>query len=291
MSDVTDGGPIEFVTILDSNFFCRRAWHSKPKDLSVEEVGTSLVWGFLKDLSSLVQRYPDADFMFCWDYGVPHRREMYPGYKRKRHTPSAEPMPETDRILREEFYRQADCLRTEILGDLGFSNVFYEEGYEADDLVAQLVTVNCDSDAVDKVVVSADKDFYQLIGPFCRVHNPITKVDWTLQHFRQSYGIMPSEWAKVKAIAGCSGDEILGVPGVGDSKAIKYLVGEMNPDSATYAKIKAAKGQSRDNYKLVKLPLKGTPELVCREDAHSESKWRSVCKRLGIRSLPYPFRG
>ena len=53
----------------------------------------------------------------------------------------------------------------------------------------------------------------------------------------EKYRIKPFEWHKVKAIAGCSSDNVKGVAGVGEITAIKYLKGELKKESKAHQNI------------------------------------------------------
>jgi hypothetical protein len=151
---------------------------------------------------------------FCFDHGKPKRARLYPAYKANRKPESIE-----DKEHRSERNRQINLLRNEYLPAIGFKNVFWQEGYEADDLIASIVRSN--ARLTDIAILSSDKDLYQLLSPRVFMWNRGKKT--TLQSFYQEWGIKPDRWAEVKAMAGCTSDNIEGIDGVGEKTAIKFL--------------------------------------------------------------------
>src|SRR6185436_3339106 len=132
-----------------------------------------------------------------------------------------------------------------------------QDGYEADDLNASICHAHPKR---RKVIVSADSDLYQLLQDnwprkgSTRVYHPITQITLDAGGFEIRYGINPQQWARLKAIAGCSSDEIPGVPGVGEKTAAKFLQGNGGPRSVGIAF--EAKLINR-NLQLTTLPFPG----------------------------------
>jgi len=59
------------------------------------------------------------------------------------------------------------------------------------------------------------------------MYNPATKKQYTGEEFKSDHGIPSYDWANIKSIAGCSGDNIPGVPGVGEKTAVKYWLKQL----------------------------------------------------------------
>lgn len=251
--------------------------------LSHKDVRTGVVFGFFKDVLHFGEVHNTRRFAFCWDCGAPKRREVLPCYKLRRHT--RERTPE-EQLAYDEMKAQVHLLRTLYLRKVGFRNIFYKKGFESDDFIGSLAHDLPDDD--EAVIISSDADLYQLIKPNVSLHNPHTGKRVTLQSFKQEHGLHPKRWAMVKAIAGCSGDEVPGVPGVGEKTAIKYLLGQLKDTSAAWNKINSPSGRRliELNKTLVKLPFAGTPRnLELRDDRCSEEGWDEMCTELGLKSL------
>jgi len=97
------------------------------------------------------------------------------------------------------------------------------------------------------------------------------------------YGIAPSQWADVKAIAGCSSDGVEGVRGVGEKTAAKFLRGNLKPASKAHQAIVAGNNVWRRNLPLVRLPFPGVGKFDLESD--SELDWNPTFYKLGMSSL------
>lgn len=248
--------------------------------LSFQEVRTGVIYGFLKDIGLLQAEFGVDSIAFCFDSRSSKRKEVLPGYKRTRHNQEHSP---DEQKARDELFQQINKLRDQYLPKIGFKNIFYREGYESDDIIASL----CDALQKDDeaVVVSADKDLYQLLSAQVSLYNPKKHKLYTLQSFFKDYGIPAHRWPKVLAIAGCHTDEIPGIPGVGEKTAIKFLRGELKADSQKSKAIQENWSLVMKNRRLVCLPFEGVGTFEWSEDQVSQSGWEEVVKELGIKSL------
>jgi DNA polymerase-1 len=277
--------------LLDSNFLAWRAFHSMP-GLTHKEVKTGVLYGFFRDVGALVERFDTPHVVFCFDHRQNLRKEVYPPYKRKRHSKE---LPEEEKMLMVEMRRQVDLLRDEYLPKVGYRNVLVSPGYESDDIIARVVCNLPRSDGA--IVVSADADLYQLLrGDKVMQWNPNKQELMSERTFISKYSVWPKWWWKVKALSGCSSDEVSGVPGVGEKTAIKYLRGELKPTSVVCQRIESEQGKRRfeRNKTLVKLPYAGTPNFEIQEDSVDPEAWARVADELGMKSLrdhaPVPSR-
>lgn len=252
--------------ILDCNYLMYRAY------FTTGQLTQGAIYGFLRDVKLLQQDLGTTDIMFCWDLGEPLRRRIYPQYKLKRTS-----LPSEDRL---ELHDQMDALRRRILPSLGFRNIFAAEGYEADDLIASMV----DSPEVQSsIIVSADKDLYQLLDRDTMIWNIRTGRPYTEEYFKKEYGISVRNWAYIKAIAGCPTDNVKGVKGVGEKTAAKYLMRKATTRAT--AAIESARYKWGKNIRLVKLPYPGTPVFLLQEDDVNPKRWREVTTKLGMPSI------
>ena len=112
---------------------------------------------------------------------------------------------------------------------------------------------------------------------------------YTAADFEREWGVKPSFWPSVKAIAGCSGDNVRGIVGVGERTAVKFLKCELKDSSKKYRDIVEGTDTVRTNWPLVKLPYvkmveeEDLPEL--REDRLTWQKCSAVFRQYGFESL------
>lgn len=237
-----------------------------------------VMFGFFRALVAFQDRFASDDIVICWDRRSKMRQSLYPPYKANRGQNRTPEEQEAHRNLR----RQKTQLREEHLTRLGYRNVFHADGFEADDCIASVIKNLPEQDSA--VVVSSDHDLYQLINHRVCCYNPIKKETLTLQGFKKQYGISPGLWIDVKAMAGCSSDNIEGIAGVGEKTACKFLSRKLKPDSKLYQKIAGSPIWQR-NLELVRLPFPGCPTFELRDNRVTAEKWWKLMDELGMLSL------
>ncbi len=253
------------------------------KDLEFQHQSTGVIWGFMDDMLTLAETFKTNQFVFCWDSRRSRRELLFPAYKAKRKEKKKD-MTQEEKLARMRGFKQMTQLRTETLPELGFKNIFQQGGIESDDLMAMFCK---DYPDIPMTLVTTDNDMWQLLdSPDRQMFNLKKKALYTGDDFRAEWGIEPAQWADVKTIAGCSTDEVPGVPGVGSVKAIQYLKGEMNPKSKTFAKIKTFPKEPLELYeKLVKLPFAETNHYKFQQDVFTMEKFEVVCHQHGFRTF------
>jgi len=269
--------------ILDCNYLCHRARHSTG-DLSYEGSPTGVIYGFLKSISYFQERFDTPHVVFCWDSKTNKRYDIFPKYKANRKR-SDDEFTEEQIEFENAFRMQMVKLRRFYLKAIGYKNVFVQKGYESDDIIASVCQKLPHQDKA--IIISSDKDLYQLIRDNISMHNPQKGTTVTLQSFRKEYGFLPHEWKMVKCLAGCSTDGVPGIPRVGEKTAIKYILGNLKDTTKAFADIVSKKGMKiyKRNWKLVVLPMKGTKVFELQEDKISKKGWRKVTAALGMKSI------
>lgn len=267
---------------LDMSFLGYRALYSTG-ELTYGGEPTGVLYGILREIADLRERFGTDDFVFCFDYGKGLREQEYRYYKESRR---ARVYSEEESAAREAMRDQLEKLRTDYLEEMGFTGVYFQKGYEADDLMASVSRNLADGDRV--VLVSRDADMFQLLDARTACYSPASKRFYTAKEFRSEWRLAPTDWAKVKAIAGCNTDDVPGVDGVGEVTAAKYLRGDFRARTPTVQKIEAwmADEQYRTNLKLVTLPYPGTRDFVpIKLRDFSPAAWDGLCERLGMSTL------
>ncbi|HEY7499364.1 MAG TPA: DNA polymerase I [Vicinamibacterales bacterium] len=91
--------------------------------------------------------------------------------------------------------------------------------YEADDVIGTLATKAIDA-GFEVVIVTGDKDFFQLVRDGIKVYNPRDDGAWfDADGVKDKFGVTPSQVVDVLALMGDSIDNIKGVPGIGEKGA------------------------------------------------------------------------
>lgn len=266
---------MKFILLIDSPYLCYRAMFSTGS-LSFEEKSTGVIFGFLNQILHLATRFDYPKFIFTWDSKKSYRREVYPNYK-KREREMTQDMMELLSVMKPQF----STIRTQILPQLGFNNNFIQTGLEADDLIAEIVK---DLYGKEVYIVSSDNDLYQLLLPTHSLYDPKKKSVYTFTDFQKEYGILPGDWPKIKALAGCGGDNVRGIPRVGIKTAIKWFSGVLKGKKADLISQNSS-SMYLINLPLVSLPHKNTIPIRLFKDKFSFKYFEDMCLNYGFRSF------
>ncbi len=267
--------------IVDVSALAYRALHTTG-DLSHEGVATGVTFGVFREVMGLMEDFGTSRVAWCFDGGCGKRRELSPTYKAaRRDRELTEEEAEARRACRE----QIDAMQKDYLPAAGFRNLFRRSGYEADDVIASVSLSLPETDRA--VIVSGDHDLFQLLR--CNVSQwlPVRKRMVTAASFEAEWGVPPGAWPKVLAIAGCDGDGVEGIRGVGEKTAVKWLRGTLKPGSVKWEAIRAGMSRAKENDRLVRLPFPGVGRFELAEGERID--WGPVLRRLGMGTLDGKF--
>ena len=85
---------------------------------------------------------------------------------------------------------------------------------EADDIISYICRYSSLRDS-EKIIVSSDKDFYQLLDQKTILYRPVQKKLLTQNSIIEEHSIHPNNFALARAIVGDKSDNLDGVPGIG----------------------------------------------------------------------------
>jgi len=173
------------------------------------------VVGGLKSLQSMINYIKPDEVVVVWDGlgGSRRRRAIDKNYKAGRKpinlNRSLQIDPQDEE--RNKFWQHAKLI--EYLSFLPVKQLIYES-VEADDVIAFLVHREKYKEA-QKIIVSSDKDFFQLIDKNTIVYRPIQDEVLSIKKILEKYGIHPRNFALARAISGDDkSDNVQGVGGV-----------------------------------------------------------------------------
>ncbi len=195
--------------LLDANALCYRSFYAIRGLATSTGQPTNAVYGFTNTLRKIIKDFSPEYMAVCFDVGKKtHRTEKYAQYKVQR-----PPMPED---LAGQIRSIKDVVEAHNLP------ILEREGYEADDLIATAVEEFKDQ-GVEIVIVSDDKDMYQLLGPGVKVYSIRKDKFLDEKDAEETLGFSPRLIPDYIALAGDQSDNIPGVKGVGDVSAKKIL--------------------------------------------------------------------
>lgn len=240
--------------LFDISNLAHQAFHATGS-LGFRGEPTGVLYGLMRSIRSISETLL-AEPVFVFDDYPAYRKSLYPSYKSARKK-SRESDTEEEREARQAMYDQVHAFRNKWLPEMGATNVLFERGLEADDLIAAAVAALPDAKKI--YIVSTDQDLWQLLrGTQVVVYNNITKKYFTEKDFLEKFdGLQPCMFASLKAWTGCTSDSIEGVPKVGPKTATKWLLGKI-PGNPLFEENLSVYSRNID---LTRLPAKGCPEV------------------------------
>jgi len=172
--------------------------------------------GFLKILQKLTRDIKPDSIIIVWDgAGGSQKRKSYnknykEGRKPIRLNRDIKNLTANEEI-QNKIWQQTRLI--EYLNDMPLIQ-FMEPSIEADDIIAHITQAPL-LKGIQKIIVSSDKDFYQLCDKETIVFRPIQKEILNTSRLVDKHGIHPTNFALARAIVGDKSDNLLGVPGVG----------------------------------------------------------------------------
>ena len=172
--------------------------------------------GFIKSLQKLTREINPTSIVICWDGqgGSRKRKQQNKNYKEGR---SPVRLNRDIRVLSEQQEKENKIWQMhrilEYLNNFPVIQLVADE-VEADDLISYVCRYSNFAED-QKVIVSSDKDFYQLLDNTTVLHRPIQNTFLTKHSIIEEYGIHPQNFALARAIAGDKSDNLEGIPGVG----------------------------------------------------------------------------
>ncbi len=172
--------------------------------------------GFIKILQKLCREMRPDEIVITWDGagGSQKRKLVNKNYKAGRKpirlNRNVKNLTESQE-LQNKVWQQMRLM--EMLNFLPCIQLV-SDGIEADDLIS-FVVQNHKYKGWQKIIVSSDKDFFQLCDDETVVYRPIQKKFVNKPRILEEFGIHPTNFAMARAIAGDSSDNLKGVRGVG----------------------------------------------------------------------------
>lgn len=201
--------------LIDGNSIVNRAFFGIRMLNAPDGTPTNGIYGFLTILQRLLDEEKPDGLIVAFDVHAPTFRHLqYADYKGAR-----KGMPEDLQV-------QMPVLK-EVLDAMGVQRI-EQAGWEADDLLGT-VSCRCEAAGEDCVIVTGDKDSFQLITEkTCVLHvktrmGQTETISYTPARFREEYGFDPIRMIDLKALMGDSSDNIPGVPGVGEKTAMSLV--------------------------------------------------------------------
>lgn len=241
--------------ILDSLNLAFRYKHSKAVDFATD---------YMRTVESLQKSYKTKKLIIAGDMGSSsYRKAIYPEYKQNRKDKYANQTEEEQQEF-EQFFAEVQQILS-MYEEEGKFPVLRFQGVEADDIAAYIVSKRKRHDISQIWLISSDKDWDLLINSGVSRFSYVTRKEITKDNWREHYDFDIDDYISIKCLTGDSGDNVLGVPGIGPKRAVQlvqeygstYDIIAALPISSKYKYISALNEFGADNlmlnYKLMDL--------------------------------------
>ncbi len=205
------------IFLIDGNSMLYRSYYAIRQLSNSKGEATNAIYGFLIGLRKIIdQENPDYLGVVFDSKGPTFRHSLFKEYKATRKPMPADLIPQVPLVK-----KLLQALRIPY---------FQRQGYEGDDLLGSLACKLTSPD-VHTVIVSHDKDLYQLVDAQISVFNPVKGVTLDERAVQDTFGVRPDQIRDVLALWGDSSDNIPGVPGIGEKTAKTLILKYDNLDN------------------------------------------------------------
>ncbi|MBH0199893.1 MAG: DNA polymerase I [Nitrospira sp.] len=207
MTSPTDRRPTLY--LIDGSAYIYRAFFALPALNNSKGLQTNAVYGFTTMLLKIIrERQPDGLAVAFDEKGPTLRHEEFKEYKAQR-----PPMPDGMKAQIPYIHRVVEALAIPGLR---------QAGYEADDLIGTLAR-KAEQAGYDVVIVTGDKDMFQLLTPHVRIYDPVKDKWFGEAECIERFGVEPGRVVEIMGLMGDATDNIPGVKGIGEKTAMKLI--------------------------------------------------------------------
>lgn len=206
--------------LIDGHALIYRAYHAFPGLSTKEGMLVNAVYGFSRILLTALRDFSPTYVAVAFDHPKPtFRHEAFTEYK-------------AHRVAMPDDLKAQIPLVKDVVTALNMPQ-FELPGFEADDLIGTITkqaktAVTDDSRPVRSVIVTGDRDAFQLVDDDTRVWMPgrgkgSVDTEYDRDSVKSKMGVWPEQIIDLKALMGDASDNIPGVKGVGEKTALSLI--------------------------------------------------------------------
>ena len=183
---------------------------------------TDFAEDYLRTVNSLKKSYKASHVIVAGDQGSSsYRKALSPEYKQNRKDKFAE-QTDAERAAFELFFEDFTKTLEHIAENTDYP-VLRFPGVEADDIAAYIVSKKSKLPFDDIWLMSSDRDWDLLVGEGVSRFSYVTRKEVTINNWNDHYDFSPEDYISIKCLMGDSGDNVLGVPGIGPKRAVALV--------------------------------------------------------------------
>jgi DNA polymerase-1 len=214
------------IFLIDGNSLLYRSYYAIQKLSNSAGFPTNAIYGFINTLKKIIEEEKPEYLGIVFDTGKPTlRHQTYKEYKAQRR-----PMPEDLMVQVPVLKKVIQAMKIPL---------FEYVDYEADDVLATLARLASEQ-KLPAIIVTTDKDLFQVIGTLVSVYNPAKEIyivhdrinpdflkslkEREVKQVEDFFGVKAEQVAGVLALWGDASDNIPGVPGIGEKTARNLIL-------------------------------------------------------------------
>lgn len=180
---------------------------------------TDFATDYIRTVDSLKKSYKASHVIIACDQGSSsYRKSIYPEYKQNRKD-KQETQTEAEKVAFELFFEEFQRTIATIEAEGNYPVIRFQ-GVEADDIAAYIVSQKAKI-GVDSIwLISSDRDWDLLVAPGVSRFSYVTRKEVTIDNWNDHYDFQPEDYISIKCLMGDSGDNVIGVAGIGPKRAV-----------------------------------------------------------------------
>ena len=183
---------------------------------------TDFAEDYLRTVQSLKKSYKASHVIIACDQGSSsYRKALSPEYKQNRKDKFAE-QTDAEKAAFELFFEEFTRTLEHIAENTDYP-VLRFQGVEADDIAAYIVSKKSSLPFDDIWLISSDRDWDLLVAEGVSRFSYVTRKEVTINNWNDHYEFNPEDYISIKCLMGDSGDNVLGVPGIGPKRAVALV--------------------------------------------------------------------
>ena len=174
--------------LIDGSAYIYRAFFALPPLSNSKGQQTNAVYGFTTMLLKVLREHtPDCLAVVFDEKGPTQRHEEFKAYKAQRPE-----MPHGMQAQIPLIHRVVEAMAVPVIRQVGL---------EADDLIGTLAR-KAETAGMDVVIVTSDKDMFQLLSPTVRIYDPVKDKWFGEAECRERFGVEPARVVEVMGLMG-----------------------------------------------------------------------------------------
>lgn len=243
---MANSGPPK-LCLVDASGYIHRAFHALPPLTTSKGQPVHAIYGFSRMIAKILKAEQPDYLGVCFDTPKPtFRHDIFGDYKGTREEADEALVSQIPLVLELAEAWGLPCIKM--------------DGFEADDVIATLTKFGRQN-GCQVLILSGDKDVFQLVEDGVLVRDEIRKIDYNAERVKERFGVRPNQLIDYFSLMGDKIDNVSGVPGVGEKTAAK-LISENGTLEGLYANLASLKPTLADKLEKHRASVFGNRILI-----------------------------